>query len=60
MRAISSCASWRSSGGSARALSLITSTAVPPLPERDNRTEGRIVGYAGDQLARLWPQRTMG
>ena len=33
MRAISACASSRSSGGSASALSLITSTAVPPRPK---------------------------
>ena len=33
MRAISRCASSRSSGGSASALSLMTSTAVPPCPK---------------------------
>ena len=41
MRAISSCASFRSSGGSASALSLITSTAVPPRP---NTITGPKVG----------------
>src|SRR3954464_10994835 len=52
VRAISISASFMSSGGSASALSLITSTAVPPRPNT-HRPKSRIVREARDQLARL-------
>ena len=55
VRAIRSRASFRSSGGSATALSSITSTPVPPWP---NTMTGPKVGSSAmpsDQLARLRP-----
>ena len=56
VRAIRSCGELQDRAAAApSALSLITSTAVPPLPEDDDRAEGRIVGHAGDQFARLRP-----
>ena len=59
VRPISSCASRKSSGGSASALSLMTSTAVPPAP---NTTTGPKVGSSAIPAisSRALRRRTIG
>ena len=53
VRSIRSPASTSSSGGSAIAVSSMTSTATPPAPNRIDRPEDRIAADAEDQFLRL-------
>ena len=53
VRPIRSCASVRSSGGSATRLVVDHLDTDAAMAEDDHRAEGRVIGNAGKQLARL-------